>query len=506
LSELGVQAKRPSAEGQLATGTSLVLAGQAAFVVCGYLLHFYTSRSLGAVAFGTYGVIMNVLNWMQNALNNGVPWAVRRFLAADPDSSTEIIRNGLFWQIIVGSVLFVGSVALAPWFGSLTSDSAMTPYLRLAVIDLLTMALYTFYRGALNGFHLFAAQGVSLAAYAVAKLAFSVMLVGAGYSVAGALIGNTMGTVAGWLVSWWLLRRATDQVAAEYHGNRPAYGGRALLSFALPTVVFTLASSFLTNIGLVAVKAIVRDEWQVAYYSAANQLALAPSLLLVTFSWTLFPLLAKSIAARDAALTRTYIRTALRLLALVLMPGLALVLGTAPDLLSIVYPAHFGAAAPLLNLLILGTGLYSVYMVFANAILAEGRTLLALGVPSAMVPISFSATWYLAQRMGAVGAALAAVLTIAVAALLHGTYVLRRFAVQPDWTSLLRIAGASLIIYTISRVYVPRGLVLVSYYAALGAAYLGLLLLFREIAWRDLRQWQSQLRHLLRPRSAGSRT
>jgi O-antigen/teichoic acid export membrane protein len=483
-----------------------VLAGQAAFVVCGYLLHFYTSRALGAAAFGTYGVIINVLNWMQNALNNGVPWAVRKFLAADPEAWPQILRHGLEWQMALGCALFAASLILAPWFSSLSADSAMTPYLRLAVIDLLTMALYTFYRGALNGFRLFAAQGASLAAYAVAKLAFSVWLVSAGYSLAGALVGNILGTVGGWLLSWWLLRRALGKAAPTHERDSSAYGGHALLGFAVPTVVFTLASSFLTSVGLVAVKAVVQDKWQVAYYSAASQLALAPTLLLVTFSWTLFPLLARSVAGRDAALTRTYIRAALRFLALVLIPGISLVLGTSRSLLSLVYPADFGAAGPLLNLLILSTGLYSLYMVFANAILAEGRTLLALGVPCALVPISLCTTWYLAQRMGAVGAALAAVLTTGLAALAYGTYVLRRFAVRPDWTSLLKVATASLAIYILARLYMPSGILLVSYYAALAAAYLCLLLLFREVSWHDVRQWQSQLRHLVRPRSAASQT
>jgi O-antigen/teichoic acid export membrane protein len=441
---------------------------------------------------------------MQNALNNGVPWAVRRFLAADPEASPAILRNGLLWQMIVGSALFAGSVILAPWFSSFTADSSLTPYLRLAVIDLLSMALYTFYRGALNGFQLFAAQGASLAAYAVAKLAFSVLLVGRGYSLAGALVGNIMGTVAGWLVSWWLLRRARGRVVPAEGGETPTYGGSTLLSFALPTVVFTLAGSFLTSIGLVAVKAVVQDEWQVAYYSAANYLALAPTLLLVTFSWTLFPLLARSIADRDAALTRVYIRTALRFLALVLIPGIAVVLGTSPSLLSMVYPANYEAAAPLLNLLILGTGLYSVYMVFANAILAEGRTLLAVSVPCSLVPISLWTTWYLAQQVGAAGAALAAVLTTAVAALLAGIYVLRRFMVQPDWTSLARVASVSLAIYAVTRVYVPRGLLLAVYYPLLAALYLVLLLLIGEVSPRDVRKWQSQLRHLLRRRGAGS--
>jgi O-antigen/teichoic acid export membrane protein len=160
----------------------------------------------------------------------------------------------------------------------------------------------------------------------------------------------------------------------------------------------------------------------------------------------------------------------------------------------------------LLNLQILSTGLYSVYMVFANAILAEGRTLLALGVPGLLVPVSLAASWFLAQEVGAGGAALAAVVATAVAAVAHGTYALRRFAVQPDWTSLLRVAGASTVLYALTRIHTPHGIWLIVYYALLAIAYLGLLLLTGEITWHDVRHWQSQLRHLLQPRRMGSQT
>ena len=491
---------------QLAIGTSLVLAGQVAFVACGYVLHFYTSRALDALAFGTYGVIIGVLNWIQNALNNGIPWAARRYLAADPEAAPQILQNGLRWQMIIGALLFAASFLLAPGFASLTADDALAPYLRLAVIDLLTMALYTFYRGALNGFRLFAAQGASLAVYAAAKLLFTVLLVHRGYGLAGALVGNIMGTLSGWLLSWWLLRRLVRRTSVAHRQGTSRYGGRTLLTFALPTVLFTLASSFLTTVGLVAVKAVVQDGQLLAYYSAAHQLALAPTLLLVTFSWTLFPLLARSIAEGDAALARTYLGTALRLLALVLVPGIALILGTSPRLLSLVYPAQFEAAAPLLNLLFLGTGLYSVYMVFANAVLAEGRTALAVGVPCMLVPISSGATWYLTRAVGPVGAALAAAATTGVAAVALGTYVWRRFALQPDWRSLLRIAAASLALFVLTRVYSPQGVLLVVFYVVLAAAYVLLLLVGGEISWRDVRHWRCQLRHLLRPRNATGRT
>ena len=497
MSEIEGRADADEAESQLALGTAFVLAGQAAFVLCGYFLHFYMSRAIGPVAFGTYGVVMDVLTWTQNALNNGVPWAVRRFLPADPEASATILHQGLRWQLIAGVALYAASMLLSPWFGQMVSDDAIAFHLRLALIDMLPMALYTFYRGALNGLRLFAAQGASLVAYAVAKLVFSALLVRAGFSLRGALVGNTFGTLVGWLFSYWLLRRwggMAGRTGARAPEQFPQhYDGRQLLGFALPTVVFTLASTFLTSVGLVGVKAVVQSDLQVAYFSAAKNLSTAPTLLLVTFSWTLFPHLAGSIAAGDRALTRTYIRSAVRYLSWVLVPGIALVLATSPRLLATVYPEEFAAGAPALNLLIISTGLYSLFMVLGNAILAEGRVLLGLAIPCALVPVSVLATWLLTQLLGPIGAAAAAVLSTGAAVGVSAYYVLPRFAVDLDWASIGRVTVASLVIYLAARIQVPSGMRLMAYYVVLGSTYLGLLALLGEITVHEARQWQAGL-------------
>ncbi|MBM4432192.1 MAG: hypothetical protein FJ026_17865, partial [Chloroflexi bacterium] len=146
---------------QLAQGTFFVLAGQGVFVLGGYLLHFYLARVIDPVAYGTYGLIMNVLTWTESALNCGVPWAVRKWLPADPPATPEILRVGLRWQMLVGLLLSVATLLLTPWFAGAVQDSGLTFYLRLAFADILVMALYVFYRGALNGLRHFAAQGAS---------------------------------------------------------------------------------------------------------------------------------------------------------------------------------------------------------------------------------------------------------------------------------------------------------------------------------------------------------
>jgi O-antigen/teichoic acid export membrane protein len=482
---------------QLALGTAFVLLGQMAFVSGGYLLHFYLARAIDPIAYGTYGLIMNVLTWTESALNNGLPWAVRKYLPADPEAAGVILRTALRWQMTVGALLYVATTAAVPWFAAAIQDPSITLYLRLALADILLMSLYTLYRGALNGLRLFAAQGASMLVYALAKLGSSVLLVQVGRSLTGAIIGNAIGTLVAWLAAAWLLRRATglslSRTAQRSESAAALYSGRTMLSFALPTVLFTLTSTFRSTVGLVGVKALLGDGLQVAYYSAANYLAVAPTMLLFAFSFTLFPHLASSIHAENWSLTRAYMRSAVRYFAIVVIPSVLLVLGTSPQLIPLLYPDSYAAAAPLLNWLLISTALHSLYMIFANAILAEGRVLLALGISSGLVPLSFMTTWLLTGRWGATGAAVAAAATTGLATMAVSAYVLRRFAVQLPWDSLGRITIASLGIFAVTRLYVPRGALLVPYFVALGMAYLALLLVLREITAEDLGQWQADL-------------
>ena len=518
----------------LASGTAIVLAGQAAFVLCGYLLHFVMSRVMNPTAYGIYGVMMNILVWTESALSNGVPWAVRKYLPEDPGNSHAILRAGLIWQMVVGVVLYAGTLLIAPLFTDAIRDASLTFYVRLALTDIFWMALYTYYRGALNGFRMFAAQGAAMAAYAIGKLVFTLLLVRLGFSLGGALIGNVLGSIAGWLAGVALLRRRTHRPrVAPRSGREPdgagrpsalttngaqtgpqqenqsrtiQYNGRTILGFALPTVLFTLAGTLLTTVGLVGVKALVANGDAVGYYAAANYLAAAPNLLLVAFSMTLFPHLAGSIAVRNWPLTSAYIQSAVRYLTLALLPGIALVLGASPRLMTIIYPRNYAVAAPLLNWLILSTALYSVYMVFANAILAEGRVFLALSIPGTLVPVSLVATWYLTTRLGPQGAALAAVLSTGLAAVAAAFYVVRRFGVRLDWRSLLRTAFAAAVLFGLTRLYLPSQALLLPYLALLGAVYVALLCLLGELDMQALQRWARRLWAALSRRTSGTRS
>ena len=498
-----------TAASQLALGTAFVLAGQIAFVLTGYALHFFLSRSLDPIAYGTYGLILSVLSWVESALSSGWPWAVRKFAAAQPDAATSILRTGIKRQTTVGVLLFAGSVLLAPFLARALRDSAISPLLRLAFVDLLFMALFTVFQAGLNGLRLFDAQGLAMVIYSVVKLAASGLLVSAGLSVAGALVGNVIGTIGGWLSELWLLRRAAGLSLRQAFGREEVLSRKteeAMLRFAVSSVPFTLASYFLTTVGLVGVKAWVQDGLQVAHYSAAGSLASAPRLVLVAFWLTLFPHLAGSIARGDRALTKSYIHSVMRFLALALVPTVFLVLGTSSQLITLLYPPDYVKAAPLLNVLLLSTALHTVYMVCANAIMAEGRTALALGIPTALVPLQLLATWYLTGHWGAAGAAAAAVATTGAAALVSAGYVLRRFSVQFPWGSVGRILLAGSVPFLLTRAYVVHGLMLIPYYLVLCVLYSILLLLLREVTPQEIGQLRVDVVRTLERWSAQART
>ncbi|MGD8626948.1 MAG: polysaccharide biosynthesis C-terminal domain-containing protein, partial [Anaerolineae bacterium] len=200
------------------------------------------------------------------------------------------------------------------------------------------------------------------------------------------------------------------------------------------------------------------------------------------------------IAAADTAQTRHDLQQVMRLLALVLLPIVALVIATARQVLTLTFPPAYGRAAPILQVLILAYCAYTVYITLVTALLAENRPRRALAVPLALLPLSALAIWWGVARLGAIGAALASLVAVTTAAALVTAYVFRRFrpAAGPLARSLLRIGLAAAAVWGLARLWTPEGLLLIPAYGLLGGLYLLLLLALGELRLQDLaevRDW-----------------
>lgn len=487
-------------DSQLPRGALYVALGQGAFVVVGYVLHILLSRWLTAADFGLFNVTMAVLVWTEITVNNGVPVALQRFLPDRGLSESSVLDATARCQAMVAVAVFVFMFLAAPLLALLLRDPALTGYLRLALVDVLAMAAYAYYRGALNGWRSFRQLAATIGAYSVAKLAAISGLVLLGLGIRGALIGNVVSSLGGLTAGYLWTRRRRRRTAglarsglaaapAAVPPKLPATASvRGVMAFVLPAALFTLASNVLLGLDLMGVKALVSDADQVGYYSAAVKLAEAPRLVLLAFSFTLLPSLSHAIAAADLDRTRHYLQQTMRLLALVLLPILALISATAEGVILLTFPDSYRSAGPILGVLIFAYAAYTVYITLVTALLAENRPGRALVIPLLLLPVAATAVWAGVTYLGLPGAALASLLVTVAAALVVAAYVFYRFrpAAGPLLRSLARVGLASAAVWGLARLWSPGGLALIPAYLLLGSLYLALLFLLGELRRQDL--------------------
>jgi O-antigen/teichoic acid export membrane protein len=488
---------------QLPRGALYVSLGQGVFLLSGFFLHAFLARWLTPALYGVFGVAMTVLVWLEIIVNNGVPSALIKFLPDASFSERSIRQAAARSQAAISASLFLVMFLTAPLLANLLRDPALTGYLRLAFLDILAMGAYAYFRGMLNGWRVFRRLSLTIAFYSLVKLLAILLLVYLGFGVQGALIGNVIASLGGLAAGiYWTRRpkggaRAKPETPSREEDDQDAritMDERQLMAFVVPTVLLTLTSNVLLGLGLMGVKALAGDPDQVGYYSAAVKLAEAPRLVLLAFSFTLLPSLSYAIGAHDLPQSRRYLQQTIRLLALVLLPILAIVTSTAGPLVTFVYSDTYRSAAPILTVLIFAYAAYTVYITLVTALLAENRPWRALAIPLALLPVAVGGVWLGITRVGVMGAATATLVTVSCAALLVTGYVFSRFRPGISGRSLGRIALAAAVAWGLGCLLtivtrslpIPLGLLLFTGYLALVGIYLGLLLAFGEIRREDL--------------------
>jgi O-antigen/teichoic acid export membrane protein len=473
-------------ERQLPLGALYLSLGQGIFLVIGFVLHAFLARWLAPTLYGVFGVAMTVLVWVEIIVNNGVPSALQRFLPDRSLSEHSVRQAAARCQVLISVGLFLVFTLAAPWLALLLRDPALTGPLRLAFLDILAMGAYAYYRGVLNGWRAFEHLSLAITAYSLTKLLAIFLLVYLGLGIEGALIGNVIASLGGLAGALFWTRRDRTRNADDPQASLSQVNERQVLAFVLPTALFSLASNILLGLDLMGVKALLPDADQVGYYTAAVNLANAPRLVLLAFSFTLLPSLSHAIAAQNQDQARRYLRQTIRLLAMVLLPILALVVSTAGPLVSFVFSQAYLPAAPILSVLIFTYAAYTVYITLVSALLAENRPGRALAIPIAFLPVAIGTIWLGVSRLGTMGAAYASLLSVAGAMLIVVAYVWHRFRPPLAIRSLGRIALASLVIGGLAWWWSPTGLSLIAGYGLLLVLYLILLLVLGELRKQDL--------------------
>ncbi len=444
-------------------GTLMLMAGQVVFLISGYAVNILLAYKLEGEEYGRYGFIMTLLLWVELFVINGIPTAMQKYLPTGQFDAAGLIRMGQRKQVMYTLVVFTAALLVAPLIARVFDDSTLSPLFRIAAIDIVLYGMYWFYAGVLGGQHRFQQQAVAAIAYPIGKLVSIAALVFSGYGVAGALVGNWLGSILGMVAGAWYVR-------SDLAKQSPAVDFAAIRRFAVPIVLFTISVNFLLNVDFFFVKRMLQDQ-DVSHYFNASTLARIPYLVFLALSFTLLPVLSEAIAARREEQVRRQIRQVLRLLMIVLTPVLLFLWQNAEATVLLLYPERFRPAADILPFLTLAMTLFTYFYIIETVINADARPGLAFGIAVAAVAVDAAVNYLLVPLYGTQGAALGTCAGSAAGILIGGAWLRRRFQDFIPWDTVLRIAVVSALTTAVFAAWpvspvlvVPKGLAFVGFY------------------------------------------
>lgn len=465
-------------------GTIYITAAKIWFMVSGYGIHFILPRLITKEQFGVYQVVVGVVSVINAVIITGTYQAVSKRVSEDEANAGSIKSTALRLQVMIGGGASLLFFLAAPVVASYLNDARLVNYLRLASIITICYSFYAVFTGYFNGRKKFLTQAALDVSYSTLKLVFIVLLVWLGLGVAGAIGGFAL-AAASVLALSAIVARKGDRLKQVRMGD--------LLGFQTYLLLFTLAINLLQKTDLILIKALSSSDALAASesagaYGAAINVANITYQVIISATFVIFPLVSQATFAQDRERTRTYISNTFRYTMIVMALTATLFSANSSGLLRLVYPQDYQDGSAALSVVAYGMLFFGVLYVVTTIISASGHPGVSLWIGIVTLAVSAILNFALIPHYGLVGAAIATTVSMLVGSAVACFYLWRAFgALMPTWSAVritlcaAAIYGASLLFFTSSKLLIIGKLV------ALSVAYLGALIITREVGRSDLR-------------------
>ncbi|HEU5040888.1 MAG TPA: oligosaccharide flippase family protein [Gemmatimonadales bacterium] len=392
---------------RLLVGGIKVFLADVLIIPSGILTAAYLGRRLGPEGYGIFTVAAALVAWVE--------WSLTGLFAR---ASIKVVADARDWRPVGSTVVSahlglslaatVLLVALAGPVAAALSTPELAGPLRLFALDIPLFCLAQAHRHILVGIGDFAERAGAAAARWISRLLLVVLLVELGLSIDGAVLGSIGASLVEVAVCRWFVRPGFSARAALEVGK--------LWGYVAPLFISALALRLYDRLDLVALTALGGSAEAAGHYGAAQNLALLPGILGLSFTPLLLTTLTRAFRDGDAVRASRLGRDAMRG-AFLLAPFTALCAGSAAGIVDLVFGPAFAQAAGLVAPLMF-SGVALVLVSVGTAILtARGRPGLTAAC-TAPIPLA-AAGGYLAliPGYGPRGAALVTLVVSCAAAL-----------------------------------------------------------------------------------------
>ena len=447
------------------------------------------ARVLGPADYGLFSLAASFIGWIGLTTTSFLARAAVKFVS-ETEPWQPVATSILRWRLAIGGAATVLVLLGARVFAELLGERALAPYLVVFAIDLLLVNLVRTYRDVLTGTGRFREVATLSVVRWIVRMVLLASLVAITHSVMAAVVGSVVTS----LVELVVARRYQS---LNLRGTAGLPGSR-LWSVAAPLLVFSSALQLHTKVDLFALSALGGTASETGLYSAAQNLAVPPSLFALGFAPLLLASLGRLERTGQHHAASETARLALRV-CLALIPLAAIVAGASGEIMPLIFGAAFGGAAPLLTLLFGATAALAATAVCVSIVTASSRAadvsrnvsmLGALLLVSAIV-----LHLLLIPRMGASGAALATAVSALVSAMVGLLMVQMAWRVQVYATAVRMMLAAVSVYWLASSIHTAAWWMLSLKFALLVVVSVAILFLLGEFTTDD----KQRVRDLLNP-------
>ena len=462
-----------------ARGTVALVLSQGCYFLFGYLAVVLLARALGPKEYAVYGVVLSVLVWLEQVGRFAIPTAAAKLIAEGDSRGQGIERATLLLNLVLYGGIFACLWVVAPLVASALGIPNGAFLFRLAALDLPLFGVYTGLQAIHQGHRRFLRLGGSGIIYALTKFAGVWLIIQLGVSVEKALIVNVMTTVAG--VAFLL----TPLTGTGDPNWRKAI--QPVLRIAGPMAGYSLFMMMAGNLNLWLLQLVRPAETgMTGVYLAALNIARVPGFGLVAVAAVVLPSISRAVADEDRALVRRYIYQALRFFLLLYLPIGFAVGFLSEDVMRLAYGTRYAGGGSLLALLLVSEGFNTVAAILGSVLVALGRVRKAALIACLSIVISVPLIAILALKLGALGAALAGVMSGPMGLALMAWIIKKEYGpLLQERTAVNAAIAAALMALT--ALFLPGDLPTKVFIISAGVALYGVtLVVLREITARDI--------------------
>jgi len=458
-----------------ARGTLWTLAVHILLLPLGFVTSVFLTRRLGPERFGLFSVAAGIVLWVEAGVGGMFGGTTVKFVAEAEDwreVASALMRTRFFISLGATAALLLVAPVVSLWLGS----PEMTSYLRLFALEIPVVALVSAHLSTLAGRRAFGRLALVTGVYGLGRMVLVLLLVGWGLSLTGAILAN-LGALAVQLAVARIFIRPTLRAGR----TAPL---RGVAGYAWPLLLYTIGRTLFVQVDLLTVKAI-SGAAAAGFYGAAQALTRPLGLFVASFTTPFLATLSRMFQDGRTELAGSMIGHAMRLV-LCFLPFVALVAGSATEIVGLVYGPTFSAAAPLLALLLFGSVANVMVSVIAVVLTAVGRPGWAVAMTWPLLPVTVGACLVAIPRIGPSGAAAAMTGLSWLGAIAMVLSVHRHVGVHPGPATVLRVSGTTLVAYALSSLWQSTGAWVILELSVITAVVFVCLCLLGELTTQDL--------------------